>query len=219
MTVCEGGTLFLGEINKMPLNAQGQLLDVLKKRELAQGRVEASLRLDVRMIASTNEDLRIMVSTGRFRHELYQRLATVQITVPPLRERIDDLDELVRHFLDRFAQLYGSSFHDIPEVAMEQMRRHHWPDNMRELESMLRDGVVRSKSESIELHPPSMSVQTNGAEQPAAASKSVRLEDVVAEHVLRVLKENGGNKLRTAEALGISRSTLYRILDTGIAAK
>ncbi len=220
MTACHGGTLFLDEIGEMPLNAQGQLLDVLKKRELAQDRVEASQRLDVRIIASTSEDLRIMVSTGRFRHELYRRLATVEITVPPLRERIDDLDELVRHFLGRFAQLYGRSFHNIPQVAMDQMRRHRWPDNVRELESMLRDGMVQNKSESIELYPQSASAKPNGPRQAAVdASKSVRLQDVVAEHVLRVLKDSGGNKLRAAEALGISRSTLYRMLDPGAAAK
>jgi transcriptional regulator with PAS, ATPase and Fis domain len=160
------------------------------------------------------------VSTGRFRHELYQRLATVEITVPPLRERMDDLEELVRHFLSRFAHLYGRSFHDIPEVAMEQMRRHRWPDNVRELESMLRDGVVQSKSGSIELYPRFVSVVPNGPEQSVeAASKNVRLQDVVAKHVLCVLKDSGGNKLRAAEALGISRSTLYRILDAAVAAK
>lgn len=103
---------------------------------------------------------------------------------------------------------------------MEQLRRHLWPDNVRELESMLRDGAVQSKRASIELSPRSVSVEPNGSEQSvAAASKSVRLQDVVAEHVLRVLKDSGGNKLRAAEALGISRSTLYRILDTGVAAK
>jgi DNA-binding NtrC family response regulator len=220
MTTCHGGTLFLEEISEMPLKAQGLLLDVLKKSELKQGRIDASARLDLRAIASTSADLRIMVSTGRFRAELYQRLATVEITVPPLRERIDDLDEIVRYFLGRFAQLHNRSFQDIPEIAMEQMRRYRWPNNVRELERMLRDSVARSKSERIELCPPSVSVQPNGPEQlMAAASKSVRLQDVVTEHVLRVLRDSGGNKLRAAEALGISRSTLYRILDTGAAPK
>jgi len=220
ITVCHGGTLFLDEISEMPLKAQGRLLDVLKKHELAQSRIETSKRMDLRVIASTSEDLRIMVSTGRFRHELYQRLATVEITVPPLRDRIDDLDELVRHFLSRLAHLYGRNFHDIPQVAMEQMRRHRWPNNVRELENILRDSVVQSKSESIELYPPSMSVEPNGPEQSAVdASKSVRLQDVVEQHVLQVLKDCGGNKLRAAEALGISRSTLYRILDTDVATK
>ena len=220
MTVCHGGTLFLDEISEMPLKAQGRLLDVLKTHELAQSRIEASERLDLRVIASTVEDLRIMVSTGRFRLELYQRLATVEITVPPLRERIDDLDELVRHFLGQFAQLYGCSFHMLPELAMEQMRRYRWPDNVREVGRVLWDSVVWSRGQSIELYRQPASVEPRVPEQSAsAAGKSVRLQNVVEQHVLQVLKDCGGNKLRAAEALGISRSTLYRILDTGIAAK
>lgn len=220
MTLCHGGTLFLDEISEMPLKAQGRLLDVLIEHESGLNRLEFSQRPSMRVIASTSEDLRIMVSTGRFRQELYQRLATVEITVPPLRERIDDLGELVRHFLSRFAQPNGKSIPAIPELAMEQMRRYRWPENMRELECVLRDCMVRSKGSPIDLHPPYVSVNRRGQEQSGAvASKSVRLQDVVAEHVLRVLKDNGGNKLRAAEALGISRSTLYRILDTGFAAK
>ena len=218
MTVCERGTLFLDEINEMPLKAQGRLLDALKKHELGQGRIDASERLDLRVIASTSEDLKIKVSIGRFRPELYQRLATVEIAVPPLRERIDDLNELVRHILDRFAQLEGRSFHDIPEAMIEQMRQHRWPDNVRELESVLRESVGRSRGESIDLFPPFGG--SNDPEQLTAASnKSVRLQDVVEEHVLQVLKDSAGNKLRAAEALGISRSTLYRILETGASAK
>ena len=217
ITVCHGGTLFLDEISEMTLKAQGHLLDVLKKYELAQSCIEASQRLDLRVIASTSEDLRIMVSTGRFRQELYQRLATVEITVPPLRERIDDLDELVRHFLGRFAQLHGSELHMLSDLAMEHMRRYRWPDNVGELERVLRDSVVRSRGESFELYPPPLYAEPNAPEQSATASKSVRLQDVVAEHVRQVLQDSGGNKLRAAEALGISRSTLYRILDADVA--
>lgn len=220
MTVGHEGTLFLDEISEMPLKTQGWLLDVLRKHELEQSRTDVSQRLTLRVIASTSEDLRIMVSTGRFRQDLYQRLATVEITVPPLRERMDDLDELVGYFLGRFAQLYGRSISDIPELAMEQMRQYRWPYNVRELERVLQDGVVRSTGESIDLYPSSVSVGPSVPEQSAtAASKSVRLQDVVEQHVLQVLKDCGGNKLRAAEALGISRSTLYRMLDTGASAK
>lgn len=219
MTVCRGGTLFLDEISEMQLKAQGRLLDALKKHELGSNRFESSQKPNLRIIASTSEDLRTMVSTGRFRQELYQRLATVEIAVPSLRERMDDLDELVGYFLGRFARLYGRAVPAIPEPVMQQMRRYLWPYNVRELERVLRDGVIRDEGE-IGLFPPPVSAGPSGPEQFAiASSKSVRLQDVVAEHVLQVLKDNGGNKLRAAEALGISRSTLYRILDTGVAAK
>jgi DNA-binding NtrC family response regulator len=219
MTMCHGGTLFLDEISEMPLKTQGWLLNVLRKLELEQSRAIVSPRLALRVIASSSEDLRIMVSAGRFRQDLYQRLATVEITVPPLRERMDDLDELVGYFLGRFAQLYGRSIPDVPELAMEQMRRYLWPNNVRELECVLRDGVIGNEG-SVDLCPPPVSTEPSGPEQLAtAASKSVRLQDVVEQHVLQVLKDCGGNKLRAAEALGISRSTLYRMLHTGAPAK
>jgi DNA-binding NtrC family response regulator len=213
-------TLFLDEVSEMPLEAQGRLLDVLKKHELAHSRLEVSQRMDLRMIASTSEDLKILVSTGRFRQDLYQRLATVDITVPSLRGRIEDLPELARYFLDRFALLSGGSFRGITEDAMEQMRRYHWPGNVHELESVLRDGVLQSKGGLIELCHMPVFAWRNGIEQSVAdTSGSVKLQDVVEQHVLRVLKNCGGNKLRAAEVLGISRSTLYRMLDTGASAK
>lgn len=214
------GTLFLDEINEMPLHAQGRLLDVLKKHELVQSHLGASQRTDLWIIASTSEDLKILVATGSFRQELYQRLATVAITVPPLRERIEDLAELVRYFLGRFALLYSRTFHDVPEDAMGQLRRYRWPGNVRELESVLRDGALRSQDGSIEFYPRPRCAEQNRLEPSVAnASKSLRLQAVVEQHVRRVLKESGGNKLRAAEVLGISRSTLYRMLDTGASAR
>jgi DNA-binding NtrC family response regulator len=213
-------TLFLDEVSEMPLEAQGRLLEVLKKHELAHSRLEVSQRMDLRMIASTSEDLKILVSTGRFRQDLYQRLATVDITVPPLRERIDDLPELARYFLRQFALLYGRSFRGITEDAMEQMRRYHWPGNARELEGVLRDGILQSRGGPIELHHLPVFAWRSGIEQSVAgASGSVRLHDIVEQHVLHVLKNCGGNKLRAAEVLGISRSTLYRMLDITASAK
>jgi DNA-binding NtrC family response regulator len=213
-------TLFLDEVSEMPLEAQGRLLEVLKRHGLAQSRLNGPRRMDLRMVASTSEDLKILVSTGRFRQDLYQRLATVDITVPPLRERIEDLPELSRYFLDRFALLDGRCFRGIAEDAMELMRRYHWPGNARELESMLRDGFLQSKGGLIELyHLPVFAWQSGIEQSMAVASSSARLQDVVEQHVLRVLKNCGGNKLRAAEVLGISRSTLYRMLDTTASAQ
>ncbi|HEX3969148.1 MAG TPA: sigma 54-interacting transcriptional regulator [Edaphobacter sp.] len=216
-------TLFLDEIGEMPLKAQGRLLNLLKQHDSAPNRVDVpkrmEQRIDLRVIASTSQDLRIPVSIGRFRHELYQRLATVEITVPPLRERIDDLDELVQYFLGRFALLYDRRFSDIPEDAMEQMRRCRWPGNMRELESVLRDGVLQSNGGLLQLHMPMLTGQEKPELPAPGANESVKLQDVLEQHVIRVLKDCKGNKLRAAEMLGISRSTLYRVLDTGASGK
>jgi DNA-binding NtrC family response regulator len=159
------------------------------------------------------------VSTGRFNHELYQRLATVHITLPPLRERMEDLPELARYFLERFAQLYGSGVREIADEAMEHMQKHLWPGNLCELESVLRNGVLRSDGEMLQSHDLPLLAETSEPEPSGTGvSRSVRLQDVVEQHVLRVLKECGGNKLRASEALGISRSTLYRMLDAGVSA-
>jgi DNA-binding NtrC family response regulator len=208
----QGGTLFLDGINEMPLEGQGRLVGALKKHELMQSRLEASQRIDLRLIASTCEDLRILASTGRFRQDLYQLLATVDIAVPPLRERMEDLPELARCFLGRFALLYRKSVHGIADEAIERMQCYCWPGNVRELESVLRNTVLRSESEVLESHHLPVFAESITM---ASATESVRLQDVVEQHVLRVLKNCGGNKLRAAEVLGISRSTLYRMLDAG----
>jgi DNA-binding NtrC family response regulator len=209
-------TLFLDRISDMPLEAQGRLLRVLTQYELTQNRMNAPQRMELRIIASTEEDLKILVSTGRFSQDLYQRLATVDIVLPPLRERIEDLPELARYFLERFATLYRRSVHEIADEAMERMQKHPWPGNVSELESVLRDGVLRSEGEMLQSHHLPLLADTSEPEH--STGRSVRLQDVVEQHVLRVLKDCGGNKLRASELLGISRSTLYRMLDAGVSA-
>ena len=170
------------------------------------------------MITTTCEDLRVLVSTGRFLQELYQRLATVEITVPPLSERMDDLPDLVRHFLEQFALLNGKHVSEVAEDAMLRMHRYHWPGNVRELEGVLRKGVLQTEGGPLGLHHLPIPREERQADRSeTGASESMRLQDVVEQHVLRVLKDCGGNKLRAAEALDISRSTLYRMLDTSAA--
>jgi DNA-binding NtrC family response regulator len=213
-------TLFLDRISDMPLEAQERLLRVLMQHELAQNRIHAPQRVELRIIASTEEDLKILVSTGRFSQELHQRLATVDITLPPLRERIEDLPELARYFLERFAALNGRGVREIAHEGMERMQKYPWPGNVSELESVLQNSTLGSEGEVLEPHHLLSFPAANRPEQSVAgASKSVRLQDVIEQHVLRVLKDCGGNKLRASELLGISRSTLYRMLDSGVSAE
>jgi DNA-binding NtrC family response regulator len=207
------GTLFLNGINEISLEAQGWLLRALGKHESVQGHLEASQRMDLRIITSTNEDLKILVSTGRFRQELYQRLATVAISLPPLRERMEDMPELARFFLDRFATVYGRRVHEIADEAMERMHLYRWPGNVRELVVALRDGVLQSEGEVLELHHLHLAETTEPVSSSLDTGESVLLQDAVHRHVLHVLKSCEGNKLRAAEMLGISRSTLYRMLN------
>jgi DNA-binding NtrC family response regulator len=210
------GTLFLDRISDMPLEAQGRLLRGLMQHELAQSRINTPQRIELRIIASTEEDLRILLSTGRFSQELYQRLATVDIALPPLRERMEDLPEVAKYFMERFAQLYGRTICEIKDKTVERMQEYRWPGNISELEDVLRNGVLRSEGGDIESHHLSLFAEASEPEQSTIRVGSVRLQDVIEQHVLRVLKECGGNKLRASEVLGISRSTLYRMLDAGV---
>jgi DNA-binding NtrC family response regulator len=213
------GTLFLDRISEMPLEAQNRLLQRLTQHEVAQSRINAPQRMELRIITSTEEHLRILLSTGRFSQELYQRLATVDIALPPLRERMEDLPELARYFMERFARLYGRSICEIGDNAMERMQGYRWPGNISQLENVLRNGVLRSNDGIVELqHLPLFSDASEPEESPTRAPGSVRLQDVIEQHVLRVLRDCGGNKLRASEVLGISRSTLYRMLDAGVSA-
>ena len=213
------GTLFLDRINDLPLDVQGRLLRALTQYGLTQNRLDTSGRMDLRIIASTDEDVRILVSTGRLNQELHQRLATVDITLPPLRERMEDLPELARHFLERFAPLYGRAVREIADEAMAQMQRYLWPGNVGEVESVLRNSVLRSEGEVLQPHHLPSFTTAIRPEQSTAGGASVRLQDVIEQHVLQVLKNCGGNKLRASEMLGISRSTLYRMLDAGASAE
>jgi DNA-binding NtrC family response regulator len=214
--MAEPGTVFLDDFGQMPLEAQDRLLQALRAHESAQRRMEAPQRTGLRLIAASAEDLRVKVSTGRFRQELYQRFATTDILLPPLRERIEDIPELARCFLGRFEQLYGKSVRAIADEAMERMKLHRWPGNVRELESVLRNAVLRCDGGVLEPQHLPVFAEATGQEQSTIVSGDpARLQDVVEQHVLRVLKECGGNKLRAAEVLGISRSTLYRMLGAG----
>ena len=206
------GTLFLDRVDDLPLEAQGWLLRALAQYELTQ-------KTDVSVIASTTADLKILVFTGRFSQNLYQRLATVEITLPPLRERMEDVPELARHFLKRIAQFYGSAVCEIADEAVEQLQRYSWPGNLGELEAVLRNGVLRSEGEVLEPHHLTLFAEPRRPEHSMTeVKKSVRLQDVAEQHVLRVLKDCRGNKLRASEMLGISRSTLYRMLEAGVSA-
>jgi DNA-binding NtrC family response regulator len=207
------GTLFLDSIHEMPHEAQLQLLRILRRLELAQSSLEPR-RPDVRLIATTSENLRTMASSGRFLQELYQRLSMVEITPPPLRSHVEDLPELVKCLLNRSASFYGRTAPSVSDEAMERMLGYRWRGNVRELESVLQSSLLQVDGGVLELH--HLSLLADGSlSQPnsAAMGESTRLQDVVEHHVLRVLKECRGNKLRAAEALGISRSTLYRMLD------
>ncbi|WP_263365426.1 sigma 54-interacting transcriptional regulator [Edaphobacter bradus] len=198
------GTLFLDGIEEMPPTAQARLVAVLRKRSGQQQR----------MIVSASEDLRSLAAARRFRQDLYHRIAMVEVALVPLRERVDDIPSLAWHFLRRFTALYGRRIEAISEDAMERMMAHAWPGNVREMENVIRNGVLQSEGTVLKEHDlTSLRELKMEASVPVTAVPS-RLQDVVEQHVQLVLKRCEGNKVRAAEFLGISRSTLYRMLES-----
>ena len=215
----EKATLFLDGVDGLSLPAQDWLLRTLGWEDSAQSLKRNAPEIEMRVIACTTEDLRTLAAAGRFRQELYKRLATVEIALPPLRERMEDLSELAGYFLDRFGRLDGRNVQEIAPKTMLRLREHHWPGNICELSNVIRGAVLRSDGALLREQDLALLARPGEEEQVLTnGPASVRLQDVVERHVLDVLKGCGGNKLRAAEMLGVSRSTLYRMLETGSSA-
>ncbi|MDZ7747560.1 MAG: sigma 54-interacting transcriptional regulator [Halofilum sp. (in: g-proteobacteria)] len=214
-TLADGGTLFLDEIGDMPLPLQAKLLRVLQEQEvepLGSNRVQ---HVDVRVIAATSRDLEHEVEAGRFRSDLYYRLHVLPIAVPPLRQRLVDLEALCQNQLERIADAGGLAQRELAPDALHRLRRYHWPGNVRELRNVLQrvcavsDAATLGAADFAPLLP-------EVAAEPAPEPGVRRLDDVLAEAergALEVaLEATGGNKQRAARALGISRSRLYERL-------
>jgi two-component system response regulator PilR (NtrC family)/two-component system response regulator HydG len=204
-----GGTIFLDEIGEMPLNLQAKLLRVLQSHEIQRVGSPVPRKLDVRVIAATNRDLKQEVREKRFREDLFYRLSVVDMKLPSLAERKEDLPLLQRHFVEKFATDYKKNIGGISRRAQNLLSRYHWPGNIRELENVIGNACMMSDGPMIDIPhlPPELS-QSDTAED----SPFISLAEVERRHVRRVMEMVGGNKLRAAEILGISRSTLYNLL-------
>jgi DNA-binding NtrC family response regulator len=217
MKIARGGTLFFSGIDETPLELQDELLEALRRHEWSQEGLAAPRKLSTRMIASAKLDLRGLVASGRFRQELYQRIAMVQIGVPPLRERMEDVPALAMHLLAGLEKRYRRTI-TIAKTAMELLQSHRWPGNVQEMVDMLEVAVLQNKSGTIQASELILSAASPEIDRSEASidssTKTDRLQEVVDRHVLRVLNDCAGNKLRAAELLGISRSTLYRMLES-----
>ena len=208
-----GGTLFLDEVGDMPLSLQAKLLRVLQEREIERVGGRRRIPIDVRVLAATNARLPEKIGKGEFREDLYYRLRVVEIALPPLRERREDIPRLVRHFLERFAAREGKGVPTLDREAFAALLAHDFAGNIRELENLLegaaslsRDGVIRL--EDLQWLP----ARAPGRLEPEAVGEGdvPNLRALEERHIRRVLKLAGGNKSRAARLLGISRRTLYR---------
>ena len=172
----------------------------------------APRKLDIRFIAATNKDLRTLVREQRFREDLYYRLSMVEITLPGLVERKEDLSLLQTYFLEKFAALYNKPVHGITRRAQALLSRHDWPGNVRELENVLGKACMMAEGATIDVRDLPVYLRKVPVLVPAADDDLISLEELEERHVVRVLKRVGGDKSRAAEVLGISRTTLYKIL-------
>ncbi len=203
--VADKGTLFLDEIGEMPIGLQAKLLRFLDSGEFRRVGGNKNLRVDVRVIAATNKDLSAVIKTGAFREDLYYRLNVINIAIPPLRERREDIAELARHFLAKYAKKLAKPITDFTAEALELLSAYRWPGNVRELENVIERAVIVCESGTIGAEDLSIS------SYDAVADMSVNpsLEEMEKNYILRVLKEAGGNQSKASQLLGIDRKTLY----------
>ncbi len=216
-----GGSLFLDEIGDMPLSTQAKLLRTLQAQEILRVGSLTPQRVDVRVIAATNHDLKALIAERRFREDLYYRLSRVEIRLPRLAERKQDLPLLARHFIDQFAAQYGKTIVGLTPRAELVLARYSWPGNIRELENVLAEACMLAESERIDVWDLPAQVRSAGPEEmdqidgdlDQAALSFLPLAEVHRRYAKRVLARVGGNKLRAAKVLGINRATLYRLLE------
>jgi len=211
-----GGTLFLDEISEMPLSMQVKLLRVLQEREITRVGGEEVLKIDVRLITASNKDLLQEVRAGRLREDLFYRLNVVNLFIPPLRDRKEDIPLLAQHFLDIFTKKNNKQIRGFTPQAMDKLIRYRWPGNVRELMNAVERGVVLSRSEYL-LYDDFPLIHDDAVEDEFKSSdkemsSSVPLEQVEKETIIRTLESAGGNKSETARRLGITRKTLHKKL-------
>ncbi len=212
----DGGTLFLDEVADMSLRTQAKVLRVLEEQRLEPVGSNQTVSVDVRVIAATNKTLEDEIAHGRFREDLFYRLNVIPFTLPPLRERIEDVPVLARYFMLEFAAAYGRKPKEISEAAIGVMVRYHWPGNVRELRNLIERLMIvvpQDKIEPLHLPPELFRASSRMAQQPNATLHEAR-SAYEREFILRKLEENQWHMTRTAEALGLERSHLYRRMRT-----
>jgi len=208
----DGGTAMLDEIGEMPLQMQAKLLRVLQNHEVQRVGSPAVTKVDVRVVAATNRDLHEMSRQGKFREDLYFRLSAVELKVPSLAERPEDLPLLERHFLKAFAAQYNKSVSGLTRRAQTVLARYPWPGNIRELQNVIEHACMMTESDVIDVRDLPERVQNQAAAADADYEVLMSIDQLERRHAQRVLDHVGGNKVRAAEVLGISRTHLYQLL-------
>ncbi len=221
--VAHGGTLFLDEVGELPATLQVKLLRAIQEKTIRRVGGNADLVVDVRIVTATNRDLHADAQTGRFREDLYYRLNVIQITLPPLRERMEDVPLLAQHFLEKFAREQGKAASRFSDAALERIHAYDFPGNVRELENTVERAVALSRSEPIEASvlPAALLAPRAPLAQQALPASGASLDELMnsfeRDLLLAALASGGGVKKRAAQLLGITfRSFRYRLEKLGL---
>jgi two-component system response regulator HydG len=207
--VANGGTIFLDEISNISLNIQAKLLRIIQEREVTRIGSSKPIKVDVRILAATNEDLAHCVQKGKFREDLFYRLSVVPLHLPPLRERIEDIPSLVEHFLTKYNKRSKKQIKSLNRDVLKALMAYDWPGNIRELENTIERAVVLSKNDEIE--PEDLvyhGISSGSSFLTPAGGKYKSLEDIEKQYIRAVLQAHQWNKSHTADILGIDRKTL-----------
>jgi two-component system response regulator HydG len=214
--LAHSGSIFLDEISEMSVAMQAKLLRVLQEKEIQRVGGEEVLRVDVRIMAATNRDLKAEIEGGRFREDLYYRLNVVTLVVPALRERREDIPLLAQHFLNTFAEKNRKQIKGFTPQAMDRLVRYDWPGNVRELMNAVERGVILCRGDYVsEMDFPLSISAVLAPEQESLREEllaDLPLEEVEKVTILKTLESAGGNKSETARRLGITRRTLHKKL-------
>ncbi|MFH1687339.1 MAG: sigma-54 dependent transcriptional regulator [bacterium] len=207
--LADGGTLLLDEISEMPLNLQSKLLRVIQEREFERVGSSQTITVDVRLVATSNRDLKAFINDGRFREDLFYRLNVIPIYLCSLEERKEDIPLLVRHFVDKYNAENGKQIKEVSPGALKLFMKYHWPGNVRELENLIERAVVTARGDTLtdDDFPPELAMGPVAQDLPQL-KVPMKLEEGSRYLILKTLEKFSGNKTKAAEALGITTRTI-----------
>jgi len=210
--IADQGTLFLDEIGNLSMPLQSKLLTVLQKREVTRIGTNKAIPVDIRLICATNMHVHEMVMENGFRQDLLYRINTVEIFLPPLRERQDDIPVLAEHFLKIYSQKYRKEFRGFKSGAMQLLQRYNWPGNIRELQHAIERAVIMAESDELDSRD-FFFLSAKPTNEKVSAPASFNLDEVEKNVIQKAIDKNGGNISKAAKELGLTRASLYRRLE------
>ena len=210
--IAQGGSLFLDEIGNLSLPLQAKLLTALQRREITRIGSNKPVPIDIRLICATNMPIYDMVKDGHFRQDLLYRVNTVELHIPPLRERAEDIPILTEHFIDLYCKKYRKPLKNIPVTTMKKLQKYKWPGNVRELQHAIERAIIMSESSSLSPEDFFFLSQVNDQDDPPEQN-ILDLDEVEKNTILKAINKHNGNISKAAKELGLTRASLYRRLE------